>query len=78
MPCHASDYVGRDDVVPLLQRGRDALGRRINLVHRLDRGASGCVVCAFADTDDATATTAALSEALSRAEKTYVCRVDIP
>ena len=44
VPSHASEYIGKDYVVPLLQRARDALGRRVNLVHRLDRGASGCVI----------------------------------
>ena len=31
------------------QRARATLGERVNLVHRLDRGASGCVLCAFPD-----------------------------
>ena len=72
VPCHASDYVGRSglDEYPLLQRGRDALGRRINLVHRLDRGASGCVLCAYGDDDDPV--TGALHAALAGARKTYV------
>ncbi len=57
VPCHAADYVGRngrDDSqrrpgatelmpTPLVRRGRELLlGRKLNLVHRLDRGASGC------------------------------------
>ena len=72
VPCHHSDYLGRSGFleVPLLQRGRDALGRRINLVHRLDRGASGCVLCTYEDDDDGA--TAALHEALGAARKTYV------
>lgn len=47
IPCHNSDYVGRRKPgskapLPLLQRGRAVLNeRRINLVHRLDQGASG-------------------------------------
>ena len=32
---------------PLLQRARETLGRKVNLVHRLDRGASGCVLVTF-------------------------------
>ena len=91
VPCHASDYVGRrrtrkgvndEDVdeegeppVPLLQRVRDTLGARVNLVHRLDRGASGCVLCTWSDHETATHL---LHEALTSegAQKTYVaiCR----
>ena len=37
--------------LPMLQRVRDKTGRRVNLVHRLDRGASGCLVHSFADND---------------------------
>lgn len=75
VPCHASDYIGSDDVVPLLQRARDALGRRVNLVHRLDRGASGCVICAYADLEEAAAVTTALGAALASGQKTYVALV---
>lgn len=53
VPCHASEYVGKTrgngaECYPLLQRARDALGVRVNLIHRLDRGASGCVLIATA------------------------------
>ena len=75
VPCHASEYIGKDYVVPLLQRARDALGRRVNLVHRLDRGASGCVICAYADREDAAEVTTALGEALAAGQKTYVALV---
>ena len=75
VPSHASEYIGKDYVVPLLQRARDALGRRVNLVHRLDRGASGCVICAYADLDDAAEVTTALGEALGAGQKTYVALV---
>ena len=34
--------------VPMLQRARDRTGRMVNLVHRLDRGASGCLLLTFA------------------------------
>lgn len=34
---------------PMLQRVRDKTGRRVNLVHRLDRGASGCLILSFAE-----------------------------
>lgn len=79
--CHRSDYIGRGtpdhpEPVPVLQRVRDAVGRRVNLVHRLDRGASGCLLFAFAkvDGDDATARLAA-ALADERAVKTYVALV---
>ena len=75
VPSHASEYIGKDYVVPLLQRARDALGRRVNLVHRLDRGASGCVICAYADREDAAEVTTALGEALAAGQKTYVALV---
>jgi len=35
--------------IPMLQRVRDKTGRRVNLVHRLDRGASGCLLLSFAE-----------------------------
>lgn len=82
--CHHSEWSGSkrgDPEVPLLQRVRDTLGgRRVNLIHRLDRGASGCVVCAFADQDNqeiAAGQTAQLIEALQSANstKTYVALV---
>ena len=49
--------------IPMLQRVRDGISsnstfaegkrkRRVNLVHRLDRGASGCLLFAYADDDD--------------------------
>ena len=40
VPCHHSQYVGDRDVFPMLQRARATLGARVNLVHRLDRGAT--------------------------------------
>jgi tRNA pseudouridine65 synthase len=70
--CHHSDWSGSRSTttargrgagcteVPMLQRTRQAVGRRVNLVHRLDRGASGCLLFTFARSDedghDATAT----------------------
>jgi 23S rRNA-/tRNA-specific pseudouridylate synthase len=35
--------------VPMLQRVRDETGRWVNPVHRLDRGASGCLLFSFAE-----------------------------
>ena len=45
-----------DDVeIPVLQRVREALQRPINLVHRLDRGASGCLLCTYLGDGESTA-----------------------
>jgi tRNA pseudouridine65 synthase len=95
---------GEEPEIPMLQRVRDAIHdidsrnarqddeekiiRRVNLVHRLDRGASGALLFAFADCDDddddekedATSTkgtTANLIEAMASDEstKTYVALV---
>lgn len=58
---------------PLLQQARDLLGARVNLVHRLDQGASGLVLLALEEDAEVTA---ALSAALAAGQKTYVawCR----
>lgn len=65
--------------------GDDAQKRRVNLVHRLDRGASGCLLLTYADDEDggrpASSTmmgdTAQLIDAMSSDEsiKTYVALV---
>jgi tRNA pseudouridine65 synthase len=72
--CHHSDWTGsRSQVdIPMLQRVREAVGRKVNLVHRLDRGASGCLLVTYLDDED---TTAVLSEAMTEANKTYVALV---
>mmetsp|Transcript_36619 Transcript_36619/g.46659 ORF Transcript_36619/g.46659 Transcript_36619/m.46659 type:complete len:329 (+) Transcript_36619:40-1026(+) len=72
IPCHNSKYVGKraDGPRPLLQRTRDTLGQRVNLVHRLDRGASGCVLVGMNQE-----VTAALQIALQEGEKTYYALV---
>mmetsp|Transcript_57736 Transcript_57736/g.130822 ORF Transcript_57736/g.130822 Transcript_57736/m.130822 type:complete len:342 (-) Transcript_57736:169-1194(-) len=81
IPCHESDYVGRwrpgvsqgpPPPAALLQRGRDTLGQRINLVHRLDRGASGGVLCSLDEGATSGLQAALASEA---AVKTYVALV---
>jgi tRNA pseudouridine65 synthase len=54
---HHSSWTGKisdpkrrwKEATPMLQRVRDATKRTVNLVHRLDRGASGCLVFSFAD-----------------------------
>jgi tRNA pseudouridine65 synthase len=66
--CHHSCWSGSRAILgehPMLQRVRDAMHdidynsdpnipiRRVNLVHRLDRGASGALLLAFADEEDA-------------------------
>lgn len=40
---------------PMLQRVRDTVGRRVNLVHRLDSGTSGILLCAFPEQSEAQA-----------------------
>jgi 23S rRNA-/tRNA-specific pseudouridylate synthase len=59
--CHHSSWAGtrkkksnlvEESEIPMLQRVRDKTTRRVNLVHRLDRGASGALLFAFADDDD--------------------------
>lgn len=42
---HRSDTWDQREI-PLLQRVRDAIGQRVHIVHRLDRGTSGLVVLA--------------------------------
>ena len=91
---------GEEPEIPMLQRVRDAIHdidsrnagddfdkkskRKVNLVHRLDRGASGALLLAFADDDvekeDATTkkgATANLIEAMASEDstKTYVALV---
>jgi 23S rRNA-/tRNA-specific pseudouridylate synthase len=55
--CHHSEWAGsrrgQTIQVPMLQRIRQAFGgRRVNLIHRLDRGCSGCLLVTFAQDDD--------------------------
>lgn len=90
---------GEEPEIPMLQRVREALHdigtrdlpdeqkakvRKVNLVHRLDRGASGCLLLAYADDDGAevanasvSGSTAMLIDALASPEstKTYVALV---
>ena len=74
--------------MPMLQRVRDKTGRRVNLVHRLDRGASGCLLLSFAQTqkenpdDDVTKTSCRVTKTLiesmqsPQATKTYIALCD--
>jgi tRNA pseudouridine65 synthase len=51
--CHHSEWSGSrnsEPEVPMIQRVRQAIGgRHVNLVHRLDRGASGCLLMTYSD-----------------------------
>jgi len=62
---------------PMLQRTRDALQRRVSFVHRLDRGASGCLMGTFEDDKEKgiTATSELQKVWKEGARKTYVCIV---
>jgi 23S rRNA-/tRNA-specific pseudouridylate synthase len=89
--CHHSEWAGSRSggsqqkvlQVPMLQRIRQAFGgRRVNLVHRLDRGCSGCLLVSFAqaaaddsatrDTTSTTTTTAAESSMIDIANSINV------
>jgi 23S rRNA-/tRNA-specific pseudouridylate synthase len=67
----------------MLQRIRLAVHRPINLIHRLDRGTSGCLLCCYADDDNnttessssSTKTTSILSTLLQDGQKTYLALV---
>jgi tRNA pseudouridine65 synthase len=50
--CHHSAGSRSNKEVPMLQRIREATGRRVNLVHRLDRGSSGCLLMTYAESSD--------------------------
>lgn len=90
--CHHSDWSGsgrkkspkknKNDEppeVPMLQRAREAVGERVNLIHRLDRGASGCLLMSLARSDqDGGNATAVLQESMSltsTTHKTYLALV---
>ena len=82
--CHHSEWTGSRSraEIPMLQRTREALsGQRVNLVHRLDRGASGCLLMAYNDNlsrkKESKNSTMALIEAMAQpnSTKTYVALV---
>ena len=85
--CHRSNWSGSGRIsknsgkaeVAMLQRVREAVGERVNLIHRLDRGASGCLLMSFAKSDrDGGNTTATLQENMSLSSathKTYIALV---
>ena len=59
MVVHHSSWTGpfsnptrrQQDSIPMLQRVLDKMERRVNLIHRLDRGASGCLLLLFAENE---------------------------
>ncbi|KAL7538069.1 hypothetical protein ACHAXR_008268 [Thalassiosira sp. AJA248-18] len=70
---------------PMLQRVRDKTGRRVNLIHRLDRGASGCLILSFAENQEneegekiSCSVTRSLIESMRNpdATKTYIALCD--
>jgi tRNA pseudouridine65 synthase len=78
--CHFSDWSGphQEKEGPVLQRLRHQIGRRVNLVNRLDRGSSGCLLLTYADKPDSVEVTSTLSEALAdkqKSTKTYIALV---
>ncbi|KAL9187288.1 hypothetical protein ACHAXT_001391 [Thalassiosira profunda] len=91
--CHRSNWTKERNVSkekwkensPMLQRVRDKTGRRVNLVHRLDRGASGCLLFSFAqdvDAEDGEKTSCGVTRSLveamqsEEATKTYLALCD--
>lgn len=57
--CHHSEWTGSRSrqEVPMLQRVREAMhGRHVNLIHRLDRGCSGCLLLTFANKNNRSGT----------------------
>ena len=82
--CHHSDWAGsrsqkqnkkrQEPEIPMLQRVRNALGERVNVIHRLDRGCSGCLLFAHASSENATAILSK-AMALPSTTKTYLALV---
>ena len=61
--CHHSEFTQSKSQheAPMLQRTRQALnGQYVNLIHRLDRGCSGCLLMAYAHTNASENSTAIL------------------
>ncbi|KAG7364539.1 pseudouridine synthase [Nitzschia inconspicua] len=83
--CHHSDWSGsrkrkrldRQPEVPMLQRAREAVGERVNLIHRLDRGASGCLLLSLAKSDENGGNVTAILQdtMMKRTTKTYLALV---
>lgn len=67
--------------MPVLQRVRNVTGLKVNPIHRLDRGASGCIIFSIAennDNDQPCSVTRELMKSMQSEEstKTYVAFVD--
>ncbi len=68
--------------IPMLQRVRAKTGRRVNLIHRLDRGASGCLLLSFAENSEACEGSCRVTKSLidsmqhRNASKTYIALCD--
>lgn len=84
--CHHSDWTGSKSrhEIPMVQRTRNAMGgKRVNLIHRLDRGCSGCLLFGMAECvpenqeEGFTNVTAQLAQSLQDANsiKTYLALV---
>lgn len=86
---HHSSWTKQSRSIPMLQRVRDETRRPVNLVHRLDRGASGCLLLSFqgnaaggGDDGKQRATSCAVTKTLiesmqsREATKTYLALVD--
>jgi len=75
--CHHSEWAGLKSrqELPMLQRTREAINARVNLVHRLDRPCSGCLLMTYSDSEVETQSTAKLMQAMESATKTYVALV---
>lgn len=87
-----SNTVGRGgqrrmEGMPMLQRVRNKMDKRVNLIHRLDRGASGCLLLSFADSGSSQQkedqskgggcdVTKTLIESMQHATKTYIALCD--
>jgi 23S rRNA-/tRNA-specific pseudouridylate synthase len=84
--CHHSGWAGLrsrkkgkglsdNPEIPMLQRVRDTVGRRVNLVHRLDRGTSGALLFTYAESDDDSSTDELLDHSTSDHDDTTKKRI---
>lgn len=68
----------KKEATPMVQQVRDAVGRKVNPIHRLDRSASGCLVFTFSDGVKSQEITKTLIDSLQSedATKTYIALCD--
>lgn len=66
------------ETTPMLQRVRNTTGRKVNLVHRLDRGASGCLLFSFSQSQKPCHVTSTLIHSMQgpQSKKTYIAFCD--